>query len=63
MRPRKDISDEAKNLTIGRKDFDHALSKLIATPPASKKTISAKINRWGRNRSLTRSILSKDSLA
>jgi len=41
---KQEISDEAKAATIGRSEFDAALADLLKAPPASKETVSRKIN-------------------
>ena len=45
MAKHEDISENAKNATIDRKDFDAALSQLLATPPMPKEAVSQKIAR------------------
>jgi len=38
-----ELSENAKNATIDRKDFDAALSRLLAASPMPKKAVSRKI--------------------
>lgn len=47
----KEPSDEAKNATIDRADFDAALKKLIQAKPTSTDAISRKVKLRGRARS------------
>lgn len=45
----KNISEEAKNTTIDRTEFDAIMKKLIGTKPITKQGIAAKVRREGRD--------------
>jgi hypothetical protein len=50
MRKRAGLSDNAKNATIEREEFNALIGKLLTAKPITKAEISRKVKRQGHSR-------------